>query len=626
MSRHPSKTTSSLVLRGAFANVLQQLLPFKSITSSRTDPKDTTKEILSFIITGKQEPSENDIIKAFALANKMSSNGQLEVIVLDMSRDEFEKAGLDYEFAKYDPPVSIDRVRVAFIDNWAFSASPYPSKESTGPVYDRVVKLPPIKLLKKKWSIQKGELELTYGFESPLSSTVTGDAVVAIPIQVKSGPRKFTVVQEQDGSGSVIDLSWVFQQGNNETVVNVTTTTTTTNTTTTTTNQMVTPWEVKGEEGKGVDYDKLLTEFGCDPINDELLRRFRKVTGHEPHPWLRRGIFYSHRDLHEVLTTLEKKEPIYLYTGRGPSSEALHFGHLIPFMFTKWLHDVLQCPLVIQLTDDEKFLWKDLDLNETQRLGYENARDIMAVGFDPKRTFLFLNTEYMGHMYPLVCEIQKRVTFNQVRGIFGFTDSDAIGKIAFPAIQAAPSFSRCFPIILNGQPNTRCLIPCAIDQDPYFRMTRDVAKKMHLKGPALIHSKFFPALLGVNSKMSSSGEDAIMVTDDRKTIYQKIKNKAFSGGRETELEQQKLGANLEIDVAYQWLRFFLMDNEKLAEIERRYGNGILKEGEQRMMTMEVKNILVEILVSMAESHQARREALGDEAMREVFSIRSLVGG
>ena len=43
---------------------------------------------------------------------------------------------------------------------------------------------------------------------------------------------------------------------------------------------------------------------------------------------------------------------------QGPSSEALHLGHLIPFMFTKWLQDAFKAPLVIQLTDDEKFLWR----------------------------------------------------------------------------------------------------------------------------------------------------------------------------------------------------------------------------------------------------------------------------
>lgn len=65
--------------------------------------------------------------------------------------------------------------------------------------------------------------------------------------------------------------------------------------------------------------------------------------------------------------------------------------------------------------------------------------------------------------YRNIVRVQKNVTFNQVKGIFGFGDSDVIGKIAFPAIQAAPSFSSSFPFIF-GDKNLPCLIPCAIDQ------------------------------------------------------------------------------------------------------------------------------------------------------------------
>ena len=52
------------------------------------------------------------------------------------------------------------------------------------------------------------------------------------------------------------------------------------------------------------------------------------------------------------------------------------------------------------------------------------------------------------------------------KGIFGFTESDCIGKIAFPAIQAAPSMSSSFPFIFGEKlkQELACLIPCAIDQ------------------------------------------------------------------------------------------------------------------------------------------------------------------
>jgi tryptophanyl-tRNA synthetase len=56
------------------------------------------------------------------------------------------------------------------------------------------------------------------------------------------------------------------------------------------------------------------------------------------------------------------------------------------------------------------------------------------------------------------------VTFNTVRSIFGFTLEDNIGKIAFPAVQAAPAFPTSFPHMFGTRKNIRCLIPCAIDQ------------------------------------------------------------------------------------------------------------------------------------------------------------------
>ena len=71
------------------------------------------------------------------------------------------------------------------------------------------------------------------------------------------------------------------------------------------------------------------------------------------------------------------------------------------------------------MTDDEKFLWKDLSVDETMKLANENAKDIIALGFDMKKTFIFANMTFMGEcpdFYRTVCKIQKCVTFNQAKG------------------------------------------------------------------------------------------------------------------------------------------------------------------------------------------------------------------
>lgn len=143
--------------------------------------------------------------------------------------------------------------------------------------------------------------------------------------------------------------------------------------------------------------------------------------------------------------------------------------------------------------------------------------------------------------YRTVVSIQRMVTFNQARGIFGFTDNDCIGKIAFPAVQAAPCFSSAFPHMFSrdsvegvkgsegdakataAQTSVGCLIPCAIDQDPYFRMTRDVAPRLGMPKPALLLSAFFPALQGSVTKMSASDPNsAIFLTDTPKQIRTKV--------------------------------------------------------------------------------------------------------
>lgn len=66
---------------------------------------------------------------------------------------------------------------------------------------------------------------------------------------------------------------------------------------------------------------------------------------------------------------------------------------------TKWLQETFDVPLVIQLTDDEKTLWKDLKVEDAIKLARENAKDIVAMGFDVNKTFIFNNLEFMGLVY-----------------------------------------------------------------------------------------------------------------------------------------------------------------------------------------------------------------------------------
>jgi len=381
---------------------------------------------------------------------------------------------------------------------------------------------------------------------------------------------------------------------------------------------VVNPWTVSSTAATGVDYKKLLIRFGCSEIDENLINKIEEITNKPCHHLIKRNVFFAHRDLQQLLQQKEMGKDFYLYTGRGPSSDSMHLGHLIPFMLTKWLQDVFDVPLIIQLTDDEKFLWKDLTTKETRKMAFENARDIIALGFDMKKTFIFSDFSHIGgHFYENMLKIMKHVTFNQVKGIFGFDESSNIGKIMFPAVQAAPSFSSSFPNVLQGKKDYSCLIPCAIDQDPYFRMTRDVAPVLKYKKPSLLLSKFFPALQGAQSKMSASDPNSsIFLTDTAKQIKTKINKYAFSGGGSSIEEHKEKGGNCDIDVSFQYLSFFLEDQNELDKIRTKYSSG-------ELLTGDLKKKLIEVITPIVIEHQEARKLITDDIVEKFMTPRCL---
>ncbi|KAF2141853.1 uncharacterized protein K452DRAFT_228005 [Aplosporella prunicola CBS 121167] len=400
--------------------------------------------------------------------------------------------------------------------------------------------------------------------------------------------------------------------------------------------QEINPWDVSAatdEEGNvlAFDYEAISRKWNTKLIDQELIERFERVTGKKAHRWLRRGLFFSHRDLDRILDFYEQGRPFFLYTGRGPSSDSMHIGHTIPFEFTKWLQDVFDVPLVIMLTDDEKALFKDnLTFEETMQCARNNAKDIIAIGFDLKKTFIYSDLKYVGgHMLLNAWEFSKLVTFNQVRGAFGFDSSTNVGRIFYPMLQCVAAFATSYPELWGDDPASDfrnkktaqipCLIPCGIDQDPYFRLLRDNAHRMKNPSPkpALIHSKFLTALQGAGGKMSASNANsAIFMSDTPKQIQKKVNSHAFSGGQETLELHRELGGNPDIDVAYQYVTYFEEDDDKLKTLYDGY-----KKGE--ILTGEMKKECIRLTQEYVRGFQERRKAVTDDLLKQYMEPRKL---
>ena len=122
---------------------------------------------------------------------------------------------------------------------------------------------------------------------------------------------------------------------------------------------------------------------------------------------------------------------------------------------------------------------------------------------------------------------------------------------------------------------------------------------MGLMQPSSTYHQFAVGMTG--GKMSSSQpETTIFLNDSMKSIEKKIKS-SFSGGQATVEEHRAKGGNPDIDVAYQYLRYFFEEDDKeLDNIREEYISG-------KLLTGEIKSICVEKATSWMKKHHELKD-------------------
>lgn len=350
---------------------------------------------------------------------------------------------------------------------------------------------------------------------------------------------------------------------------------------------IVTPWEIQGK----IDYNKLIKQFGTAPVDKQILEKLRsKTKSKKLHHFFTRGFIYSHRDFDKILDGIDKNN-LFIYTGRGPAGK-MHIGHLIPFLISKWFQEEFDCNIYIAMADDEKFVFKEkLTFEEMEIYKKDNFLDIASIGLNPDRTFFFSDIEYISKLYPIALKFSKKINYSTAKAVFGFNNESNLGQFFYPAVQIVPTVFE----------NKYCLIPAGIDQDPYWRIQRDIAEKLGYKKATALHNKLMPPLQGLDGKMSSSVTDtAIFLDDDEKTVLKKINKYAFSGGQPTLEEQREKGGNTDICVVYSWLEILFEENdEKLLQRKKDCKSG-------KILCGECKKYLAEKISKTLTQHQENK--------------------
>ena len=271
------------------------------------------------------------------------------------------------------------------------------------------------------------------------------------------------------------------------------------------------------------------------------------------------------------------------------------------------MQDTFNCPLVIQISDEEKAAFKHIEFDSLHKMGFENAKEIISCGFDVKKTFIFSNRDYR-----LKCQkyenfstdFKNNTTIKSIQSIFGLNETGNIFMYNWPVYQSVAAFWQAYPHIFGNRPAV-CCVPHAIDQDPYFRLARDVAPKMNLIKPTNIMCSFIPPITGQDGKMSSSKADAtIFLTDDKETLRKKI------------MTSCKSGKTPEDDIAYQYLRYFEMDDDKLEKIRKDFISGELTPN-------GIKEILVEKIWEIMDKIQTNRKKIDEKVLNEYYELKPI---
>jgi len=351
------------------------------------------------------------------------------------------------------------------------------------------------------------------------------------------------------------------------------------------------PWEVKGD----IDYEKLIKEFGIS-ILKELPEIFNKEL------LFRRKIIFAHRDIQRILDAIKNKKKFVMMTGLMPTGK-FHLGHAIlakQFIF----YQSLGAKIYIAVADIEAYNARGQSLEESRKIAInEYITNYIALGLNPKNCEIYFQSERSkdskksNAYYRLQNLLSRHATFNEFKAVYGEITP---GKMLASLLQASDMLHPQLPEFEKECP---VLVPVGIDQDPHLRLARDISKR--IKKPKFTqlsstYHLFAPGLKG--DKMSASDPNSfIALTDDEKTIKNKINKYAFSGGQPTLEEHKKLGGNPDVDVSFQYLKMFLEeDDKKLQEIYDNYKSGELTTGELKKYTIEKLNTFL-------KEHQKERD-------------------
>lgn len=280
-----------------------------------------------------------------------------------------------------------------------------------------------------------------------------------------------------------------------------------------------------------------------------------------------------------------------ILTGDRPTGK-LHIGHYIGSLKNRVeMQNSGKYETYIMIADQQALTDNARDPEKIKRSLVEVALDYLAVGLDPKKATIFVQSQIPAlaelNLYYLnlvtVSRLERNPTVKAEIAQKNFERSIPAGFFTYPVSQAAD--------ITAFKAN---LVPVGDDQEPMLEQTREIVRSFNsiygkdvLVEPQGVFppkgSGRLPGLDG-NAKMSKSLGNAIYLADDEATLKKKVMS-MYTDPDHIHIEDP---GKVEGNMVFTYLDIFDPDQEKVAQLKEQYRAGGLGD-------VKIKRYLNEVL-------------------------------
>ena len=265
-----------------------------------------------------------------------------------------------------------------------------------------------------------------------------------------------------------------------------------------------------------------------------------------------------------------------ILTGDRPTGK-LHVGHYIGSLKNRVkLQNSGEYHPFIMIADTQALTDNARNPEKIQKSLIQVALDYLAVGIDPQVSTVFVQSqipalfELTAYYMDLVTvsRLERNPTVKAEIKQKGFNDSIPVGFLNYPVSQAAD---------ITAFKAT--LVPVGDDQEPMLEQAREIVRTFNrvYNCNVLVEPKgYFPEKgegrlpgLDGNAKMSKSLNNAIYLSDDAKTVEQKVMS-MYTDPQHIHVEDP---GKVEGNTVFTYLDIFDLDKDKVAQLKADYQKG-----------------------------------------------------